>query len=409
MFGQDCLKCKGRLWCQLPSCPIIDSYQNLLQISHNVGEKAFTGSSPPSVFVSWNNYPKLGVAPLSPTQINPNADLLDNPEKWFNLSAFELISLRQQLVSSFTNFDAFSANNPSRNLAEIQELSMAVKPVDVNIELKKKPTIEVKFDSFAPPMGPKGELKNFGIQSIPKIPEKIDYIVSDTEAKTIDGLKELYKANIPVHALYKLMSIGLLGVKKNRKLVPTRWSITATDSLLSNSFLEKIKYFSQLDEIQLFESTYLENHFFVLLIPGAWSFEQLEAWSPGSAWMQGEKDFRVISDFEFFKGRKNYAENVAGAYYSARLAICEYLLKEKRQAIAIVFREIAPSNTPPLGVWKIREAIREAVKKKPLVFFDLDLVLQFLEKKLVIPMPYWKKESKVLNEIKFQKKLTQFV
>ena len=141
MYGQDCLKCKGRLWCKLPSCPIIDSYQNLFQISHNVGEKAFTGSSPPSVFVSWNNYPKLGVAPLSPTQINPNADILDNPEKWFNLSAHELIGLRQQLVSSFTNFDAFSANNPSRNLADIQELSMAVKPVDVNIELKKKERI----------------------------------------------------------------------------------------------------------------------------------------------------------------------------------------------------------------------------------------------------------------------------
>ncbi|MDO8538677.1 MAG: Nre family DNA repair protein [archaeon] len=409
MYGQDCLKCKGRLWCQLPSCPIIDSYQNLFQISHNVGEKEFTGSSPPSVFVSWNNYPKLGVAPLSPTQINPNADILDNPEKWFNLSAQELIGLRQQLVSSFTNFDAFSANNPSRYLADIQELGMAVKPVDVNIELKKKPFVEVKFDSYAPPLGPKGELKSFAIESMPKIPEKIDYIVSDTEAKTIDSLNELYKADIPVHSLYKLMSIGLLGVKKKRKLVPTRWSITATDSLLSNSMLEKIKYFSQLDEIQIFESFYLENHFFTLLIPGTWAFEQLEAWTPGSAWMQGEKNARIVSDFEFFKGRKDYAENVAGAYYSARLAVCEYLLKEKRQAVAIIFREISPSNTPPLGVWKIREAIRNGLRKKPLVFYDLDLVFQFIEKKLTIPMTQWKNQSKVLNEIKFQKKITQFI
>ena len=409
MFGQDCLKCKGRLWCQLPSCPIIDSYQQLFQISKSIPKKQFSGSSPPSVFVSWQNYPKLGVAPLSPNFIDPNADFLDNPEKWFNLSGQELISLRQQLIASYTNFNAFSATNPSKSLSEIQELSMAVKPVDVSIELKKVPSIDVKFDSLAPPLGPKGELKSFEIESMPKIPEKIDYIVSDSDAKAADALNELYKADIPVHALYKLLSVGVLGVKKKRKLVPTRWSITAVDSRLSESMLEKIKYFSELQEIQLFESSYLENHFFALLIPDAWAFEQLEAWSAGSSWMMGEKDARIVSDFEFCKGRKDYAENVAGAYYSARLAICEYLMKEKRQATAIIFREIAPSNLPPLGVWKIREAIRNAVRKKPLVFYDLDLALSFIEKRLTIPISLWKQQSKILDAIKYQKKLMEFV
>ena len=53
-----------------------------------------------------------------------------------------------------------------------------------------------------------------------------------------------------------------------------------------------------------------------------------------------KKLFVDSADVEFFSQRKDYASNVTGAYYAARLAVAEFLVEKKRQAAAIVFREI---------------------------------------------------------------------
>ena len=220
---------------------------------------------------------------------------------------------------------------------------------------------------------------------------------------------ELNKSNVGVNQLHKILSAGMLGVKKNRKLVPTRWSITAVDSNLSEYFIdEKIKYFSFINDLKLFYSNYLENYFYVLLIPRQWSFELMEAWKPGSSWAMDAKEPVFTTDFEFYNGRKSYADNTAGAYYAVRIAITEYLMKIKKQATVLVFREIGNSGTPNLGVWKCREIVRDALKQSPLTFSELDLALKYVDEKLTIPINYWYKNSEVLNDIKHQRRITEY-
>ncbi|MFH1544743.1 MAG: hypothetical protein ABIE23_01450 [archaeon] len=306
--GVNCLYCKGRLLCGLKKCKVLERYNNIKKVTSNLKGTSFSGSSPPSLFVSWTNYPNVSLAPLSSPVINSNAALLDNPEKWFGLDEGKIISFREQLISSRKSFDVSSASNPSRLLSEIQEMTMSIKPVEVGIELKKKPIPRLSFDSFSAPLGPIAPLKKFSLEENPHIERKVDYIVGDTDLKAIEGVKELYKENFPVHFLYKLLSGGLLGVKRKRKLTPTRWAITAIDSQLSIELIKKIKSFKELSSIQLFTSSFLDNHFFVLLIPGEWSFEQLEAWKPGSSWTLEEKEPNIIADHEFFKGRKEYMQ-----------------------------------------------------------------------------------------------------
>jgi len=300
----------------------------------------------------------------------------------------------------------FSALNPSRELSEIQESVMASSPLDVSVELSRILSDRVSFDFFSVPSGPKGELKKFSLNENPKIPKKVDYITSDTDLLSSEGLNELYFSDVSVNSLQKIFSAGLLGLKKKRKLVPTRWSITAVDDTVSKKLIEKIRYFRETDFIRLFHLSYLDNHFFVLLIPGSWAFEQLEAWKPESVWVQ-EKETKIISDSESFKGRKNYASDVAGAYYAARLAVAEFLYEERRQAKAIVFREIGSGYDLPLGVWVIRETIRNALKKKPLRFFDTELALNFLSSKLSVSIKNYFARSKVLKELS-QKKISDF-
>ncbi len=404
-----CIKCKGKLLCGLGYCPILKKHSEQTKTVSNIHGTEFTGASPPSLFVSWKNYPKVQIAPLSPTEVF-DSGLLDAPEQWFGLSQEKIVGFRQQLLRSNKQINVNDAAKPGYELVEMQELVMAADPTSIEVKLKKRPSPTLSFHESVAPMGPSGQLIKMRLEENPSIPKKIDYAVSDTDLKSNEAILSLYLAGFPVSRLHKLLSAGTLGIGKNRRLVPTRWSISATDDTIGKGLTEEIKNFQQLGEIQLFMSDYLGNRFFVLLIPGAWAFENLEAWIPGSMWYQ-EKDpnkIHVIQDHEFYGGRKTYASNITGAYYSARLSVCEYLKKVKRQAAALVFREITPEYNIGLGVWVIRQTARDALSKKPLTFSSLPLALSFIEKKLQTPFKPWKKESKLLDFLQHQKRLSDF-
>ncbi len=351
----------------------------------------------------------MQIAPLSPTEVF-DSTMLDAPEKWFGLPSEEIISFRQQLLRSNKAVSVFDAAKPSYELAEMQELVMASDPTSIEVKLKKKPSPSLSFHESAAPHGPSAPLIKMRLDENPSIAKKIDYAVSDTDLKSSDAMMRLHEAGFPISRLYKLLSAGTLGIGKRRKFVPTRWSIVAAQSTISNRLIDEIKYFQHLGEIELFSSEYLGNRFFILLIPGAWSFENLETWVPGSVWYQ-EKDaskVHIIQDHEFYSGRKTYASNISGAYYAARLSVAEHLHKVKRQASAIVFREITPEYQLGLGDWVIQESVKNALSKKPLSFSALSLALAFVERKLQTPFNLWKKESKLLDFLQHQRRLSDF-
>jgi len=70
--------------------------------------------------------------------------------------------------------------------------------------------------------------------------------------------------------------VGTLG--KKRLIVPTRWSITATDSILGNSLLKRVRSYPEYADVQLFISEAFGNHFEILLIPRAYAFGWTEMW-----------------------------------------------------------------------------------------------------------------------------------
>ena len=196
-----------------------------------------------------------------------------------------------------------------------------------------------------------------------------------------------------------MLSAGLLGLKTNRKLVPTRWSITVVDDTLSKEKLKKIKTFQEISEIQLFNAEYLGNHYEFLLLPDKFSFEVIEnSLSSGGFW----------HDFEFFSGRKKYADDITGAYYVNRLALCEYLEKIKRQAYCIVFREVRQEYSVPLGVGILRQTSREAFLKSPEKFSAINDALESAQKRLKQPIINFVEKSILLRNYGKQRKLTSF-
>ncbi len=321
--------------------------------------------SPPSVFIgSKLKYPLVNVGILSPLEKDENAKLYDDEKYWAenNFDISDVIKLRNSLLNSRfqSKVQDSRLNKKFVNLA--QEIAIAAKPVNVEIELKNKLSFKRERDRVITPQGLRANLKQAIITGNVKISKKVDRVMND-EIKAVEGIKILYKNNFDEYSLSKILSVGVIGLKKNKRLVPTRWSITATDDIIGKQLIEKIKEYKEIENYGLFFGEFLGNQYLILFFPNVWSYELFELYYPGSSW-NSSKEIKAATDFEFYSGRKNYASNTSGGYYATRLAILKYLNKIKRQASVLVVRLETPSYWASLGVWVVRESVKKALNRE---------------------------------------------
>jgi hypothetical protein len=354
---------------------------------------SISGSSPPSVFVGSYSYPKVFVGPMVPP-IHGDTTLLDAPEKWVGKSLEEIVNYRLNLVRGIQKV---SVNDPSgRYIENLQELAMAEKPTDSDIQFHKATSPVALIDGQSAPFGPVGEIKSakFSNSSSERQIEKVYY---DTDLKASDAVLNLYNSGIDISKIQKCFSIGMVGRK--RKLVPTRWSITATDDIISKDLVDQILDFSVIDSYKVFSFEHLGNLFSVLLFPHRWIFEMIEAW-----YSKGTLGFG--SDFEDARGI-DHPPAIAGAYFAAKLGAAEYLVKHKLQSGVLILREIRPEYAIPVGVWQVREGVREAMKQTPKNADSFDQAVNVACKKLSISKSEWLSQGNILK-LMAQKTLSDY-
>ena len=394
-----CVQCKGnKMLCGKPKCERLEKAKALGKLKPKVS-KDMSGNSP-GVFVGSVGYPKLLTGPMiSPFERNN----MDTPEAWYGTPLEEIVQMRYLLVRSKEPMRVQSAKKPNRHLQEIQDIALSKKAVDTEASFYREPRVDNAFSSVSAPWGTSGYLKDFKVTENAPVARKVDSIVSD-ELKAAEQVKALYN-EAPVSQISKILSVGLLGIDK--KLVPTRWSITAADDMVGKQLIEEVKEFEELNYYQIFTSTYLGNHFEILLAPGKWAFENQECWMPGNIWLDKGKEAEFVIDREPYEGRKKYADNITGAYYAARLAVLEYLKRRKRQATAFVLREITPDYWCPVGVWQIRENVRAAMKEMPTKLQTLEESLEELEKRMLTKRT-WEKKSELLARLKSREVMRKY-
>lgn len=125
----------------------------------------------------------------------------------------------------------------------------------------------------------------------------------------------------------------------------------------------------------------------------------MEGWWEAGAWQYGH-------DLEPYQGRTSYADSVTGAYYAARLSVLEHLLSRDRQAAAFVHREITEDYWAPLGVWVIREAVKNAMQGKGLPFEDIESAMRHVLRKT--RGKDWPKMAVLPREARVQRTLKDF-
>lgn len=385
-------------------------YRDFGKISH------LDSSSPPSVFIgSKLRYPIVNVGIISPLERDENAWLYDDAEYWAenNFGINDVINLRNSLLNSRFQSqvsDTRTSQTGKKFIEIAQEIAIASKPVDVEIELKNKLNLDRKKDRVLMHQGMRGNLKQAKITSNVKVDRRVDKVIND-ELKASEGMQYLSKNNFSEYTLAKILSVGVLGLKKNKRLVPTRWSITATDDTLGKNLLKQVRDYKWIENYELFFGEFLGNCYLIMLFPNVWSYELFELYLPKSSWNPSD-EIKASTDYENYYGRKNYASNCIGGYYASRLPIIRYLNDIKRQAGVLVIRIETPSYWAALGVWVVRESVKKALKKN--MKFDsqeelINSVKQIGKLKFNFDVQGILEKSLLLKQISTQKNLGEWM
>lgn len=348
--------------CPIPACPLVERVVGFRSVETR--GRDLVGATPPAVFVGRYGYPKVRVGPLLAPDPGADPAALSDVAAWTGLGIAEVLALRARLVRGSAVAEV-TRPAEGRVLDVARQVALASRPVDTEVTLAKDARFALApaLDGTAAPMGPGVEVVDARLTSSPSVPRRVDAAVGDPHAKAGDVMMEMYRAGVDTQHIQRVLSVGLLGEADRRRLVPTRWSITATDDTLGRGVAERVRLLQEVGEARVHFSELHGNRFFVMLLPGPWTFEMQEAWetAPGKV--------EVGSDAEGPRGRTSYVEEVAGAYYAARLSVLEHLeTAAKRRASAVVVREITPDYWAPLGVWVIREGVKAALAAKGAAF-----------------------------------------
>jgi hypothetical protein len=328
------------------------------------GDSLF-GSTSPSIFVGQSEYPRVSAGVLAPVGDEEHAEEYTTSGEWYRqgFSIDDVFQARTGLLNSTKPTDVHVADEWNGFTGVQREVAIADRPVDVEVGLDGPFSVDldIGLDDIATPTGPRAQATSAELAENPHVPRAVEKTLSDDDWRAEGAMTYLYNRGFDVYEINTILSAGALGQTANRKLVPTRWSITAVDDTVSQFLHGKLRNATAIDSVEVWYNAYLGNHFWILLAPGDWEFELVEMKAPGSIWNPDtDRGYWLASDREGYEGRTRYVEETAGAYYATRLAVLEHLAERDRQAKALVLRHVTDDYWGPVGVWQVRESVRNA-------------------------------------------------
>lgn len=279
---------------------------------------------------------------------------------------------------------------------EIIDIYKSKKEIEFNSTFQN----ELKFDKILTNkvsgiMGSKNELESLEATQNTQTSKQIEkYSEGDTKAR--EAIINLYKQGKNEHQIIHLLALGVFGIQINKKLVPSRWAITAYDQTIEKHLHKEIIKYNSINKFEVYYYKNKSDTHVNILLPDSYHGEHFEDW-----------EGQIKPDYFNNNNKLSTSEpNNAGGYFATKIALHEHLQKRKKQAAAIMIRVIRNYDVP-LGVVFVRECVRESFKNKIFETTDFKELQEFVKRKFPIHYPHLI-NSKVLLEQRKQKKLNQF-
>ncbi|WP_135827984.1 DNA repair protein NreA [Halorussus halobius] len=362
---------------------------------------AMVGSTSPSVFVGHSNYPSVSTGILSPVGAEERAAEFATSSEWYQrgLDIDNVLQYRTGLLNSNHSADVGNVSDAWDGFLGTQrEVAIADRPVDVEIGLSNSLDLDLDLDDVTTPTGPSARATSADLTENPHVPRPVKKTLEDDDWQAQGAMTYLYRRGFDVYDINDVLSAGALGRGENRRLVPTRWSITAVDDTIGQYLRGGIRTNPSVDETQVWVNEYVGNRYWVVLTPGQWEFELVEMKAPGSIWNQDPTgETWMSSAHEGYEGRTSYVDETAGAYYASRLGVLEHLDSVGRQAKCLVLREVSDEYWAPVGVWQIRESVRNAFDGEYGEAETFHGAVRALSDQLPVSLPALRRKSELLS------------
>jgi len=380
---------------------------------------ALFGSTAPEIFVGRSGYPNVSTGLLSPVDRDAAAEGFATSSDWYSqgLGIEDVLQRRTGMLNSTRQTAVDSVQRRSRRGRDTgtaydvwegfvgvqREVAIADHPVDVEVGLDGKPELDLSFDDVGTPTGPRATATGADLTENPHVPRAVEKTLADDDWQAQGAMTYLYRRGFDVYDINTILSAGALGQASERSLVPTRWSITAVDDTVGQYLRGTLRNSDTIDKPELWYNEYMGNRYWVLLSPGRWEFELVEMKAPQSVWNpRPETGYYMSSAYEGYEGRTSYVEETAGAYYAARLGALEHLEERGRQAKCLVLREITDDYWAPVGVWQVREGVRNAFEGEPGVGQTFGETLNAVADQLPVPMEALRRKSELVAGLQSQ-------
>jgi hypothetical protein len=286
---------------------------------------------------------------------------------------------------------------------EIIDIYKSKKAIEFNSTFET----EIKFDKvltnkFAGVVGSKNELESLNATENTATNKQIEKYESN-DAKAKEAVIKLYEKGENEQQIIHLLALGIFGVSINKKLVPSKWAITAYDTMIQTHLHKKILKYNPINQYEVYYYQNKSDTHVNILLPDNYMGTHTEDWA--NSYSDEWNGFNV--DWFNNSNKLSTPEALnAGGYYATKIALNEHLNSRKKQAAAIMIRRIRDYDVP-LGVVFVRECVRESFKHqvfKTSSFSELD---NFIKTKFPDHYKHFI-NSKVLKEQKKQTKLNQF-
>lgn len=345
------------------------------------------------VIVGEKNYPNLATHNISNDSI---ASSYRNSSDIVKKKYDDIFKIKARNILGSTN-PVHVKNTSQRIQDEIRDIYKAKNIVNFSSNFSKELTFDkVVVNKIAGIAGSKNDLISLNSTENTQTSKQVEkYIENDIKAK--EAVISLYEKGVNEHQIINLLALGSFGVSVNKKLVPSKWAISAYDQTIEKYLHKKILKFSSLNEYELYSYSDKGNFFLIILFPDTFAGNVIETF-PGAV----EEDFVLVDN----KLKKPEPET-AGGFYATKIAIHEFLVSRKKQASYLSIRIIKDYEIP-LGVVFVRECVRNALNKKILFKTSNKKDLEsYLYENFKEHFEFYLK-SQILKNQRIEKKVTDF-
>lgn len=361
-----------------------------LRLDHYESSRSLTVFSPPGLYVETTRYPILQAGILASTEPLEWLSIYDHPESWRGMDRETILSMRRHLYSLVLPIDAREMQ-PKDHIETLQTISLSVAPVALGVEVGTLPPRHLgsQFGSQLP-TSPVVNVRSLEILSNPEI-SKVAERITEKDIPAADAIWQLLDYEYSLEQVVRLMSIGLLGRKKNRRIIPMRSAYKAViDSFIDRSIMELIDR-PYTDDIQLYLGRVCNDSFTIVIRPG-----------------EPRVDYLKIEDYESgctrgtsFESTDIPTTDAKTSIYAdhARFSAYRHMLADAKQSHIIIFHHSNQQRNRILGPWVIRAGVQEALQSSHVSIDDVSSLPAILDSILKPTLSSWAKETPLLSRI----------